>query len=239
MFGYFCFAFQKLIFMRKFTKEQALEELKKQIPTNGNKLNLSDRSINEQLETLMPLLAGEDTELTDFIGKVLPVFRTADANVRNDVSVGIKDYKEKNPPVTVQKGETTKTEGQETDNDVSQEMKSLLDRIAELEKKNLEAEKNSLISRRRSDIISKMSEKGCKDKDWISSLLDEVNLEGDNFDATERAEKYLKMYNKGKSNTPSSITPETSFVTSEELNKEVNDFIKQASQMVKSQSLAE
>ena len=130
MFGYFCFAFQKLIFMGKFTKEQALEELKKQIPTNGNKLNLSDRSINEQLETLMPLLAGEDTELTDFIGKVLPVFRTADANVRNDVSVGIKDYKEKNPTVTVQNQGTTKTEGQEPDNGVSQEMKSLLDRIA-------------------------------------------------------------------------------------------------------------
>lgn len=53
--------------MGKFTKEQALEELKKQIGGKGEKLNLSERSINEQLDTLMPLLAKEDTELSDFI----------------------------------------------------------------------------------------------------------------------------------------------------------------------------
>ena len=57
--------------MGKFTKEQALEELKKQIPGKGEKLNLSERSISEQLETLTPLLATDDTELSDFINKVL------------------------------------------------------------------------------------------------------------------------------------------------------------------------
>ena len=95
--------------MGKFTKEQALEELKKQIPGKGEKLNLSERSISEQLETLMPLLTTDDTELSDFINKVLPIFKTADANVRNDVSVGIKDYKDKNP-VKTQEPPSTKTD---------------------------------------------------------------------------------------------------------------------------------
>ena len=165
--------------MGKFTKEQALEELKKQIPGKGEKLNLSERSISEQLETLMPLLATDDTELSDFINKVLPIFKTADANVRNDVSVGIKDYKDKNP-VKTQEPPSTKT-----DTDVKDDaMAAALKRIEELERKNAENEALALRNKRRSDIISKMSDKGCKDKEWVSNLLDEVNLDGEDFDVS-------------------------------------------------------
>lgn len=217
--------------MGKFTKEQALEELKKQIGGKGEKLNLSERSINEQLDTLMPLLAKEDTELSDFINTVLPIFKTADANVRNDVSAGIKDYKEKNPIQTPQ------PPSHKPDDDANADaMATALKRIEELERKNAENEALALRNKRRSDIISKMSEKGCKDKEWISNLLDEVNLEGEDFDADARAEKYIKMYNKSKANSPSSVTPlDTTGRT--EVDKALKDTIAAAGRFVQSQSL--
>ena len=82
----------------KFTKDDARKELSAQMTAKGEKLNLSERSLNEQLDTLIPLVANEEMELAEFVSKVLPVFKTADANVRNDVSVGIQDYKKQNPP---------------------------------------------------------------------------------------------------------------------------------------------
>lgn len=218
--------------MGKFTKEQALEELKKQIGGKGEKLNLSERSINEQLDTLMPLLAKEDTELSDFINTVLPIFKTADANVRNDVSAGIKDYKEKNPIQTPQ------PPSHKPDDDANADaMATALKRIEELERKNAENEALALRNKRRSDIISKMSEKGCKDKEWISNLLDEVNLEGEDFDADARADKYLKMYNKSKAHSPNSITPEGSHTDNDEANKALKDIVAAAGNFVKSQTL--
>lgn len=219
--------------MGKFTKEQALEELKKQIPGKGEKLNLSDRSINEQLDTLMPLFVTEETELNDFVAKVLPIFKTSDANVRNDVSAGIKEYKEKNP--VVQKTDEPKPSTQPQAPDDA--MAKALARIEELEKKNLENERKATLSQRRSDIISKMAEKGCKDKEWISSLLDEVNLDGDDFDVDARAEKYLKMYNKSKAQNPSSVTPEPPTTSPTDANKALKDIVAAAGNFVKSQSL--
>lgn len=174
----------------KFTKEDALKEIKGKIPSNGQTVNLSDRTINEMLDNLMPLIANDDTELSDFVSKVLPSFKVADGNVRNDISVGIKNYKESNPiPTPKENHEPKSTE------DLNSE---LLRRIDELEKKNAQNERNAMISGRRSDIASRLKEKGCRDKEWINSLLEEVNLDGEDFDAEARAEKYIKMWNKVK-----------------------------------------
>lgn len=214
--------------MLKFTKEEAYKELIGAIPNKGEKLNLSERSINEQLDTLMPLLAGEETELSDFIKSVLPVFKTADANVRNDISVGIKDYKDKNP--LPHKKVEKPTDGEDS------ELSKALKRIEELEKKNAESEHKSLLAQRRSEIISKMSEKGCKDKEWINGFLEEVNLDGEEFDADARAEKYINMYNKAKSYSPNNVTPKPAGGGSGE-DKELNDVIKGASDFVKNNSL--
>ena len=78
----------------KFTKEDAIKELVAKLTANGEKLNLSTRSINEQIEALLPLVANEEMECTTFVDAVMPLVKTADANVRNDVSQGIKDYQQ-------------------------------------------------------------------------------------------------------------------------------------------------
>lgn len=213
--------------MPKFSKEQVLEELKSKIPTNGNKLNLSERSIKENIETLFPLFVTEETELNDFVEKVLPLFRTADANVRNDISQGIKEYKTNNPI------QATEVEKQKTQ--VDENLQKALDRIAELEKKNLENEKKQTLEQRRSSIISKMADKGCKNTEWIKTFLEEVNLDDENFNADERADKYLKIYNKTEASrfNPSGVKVPEGGGTDNELTQT----IKAASDFLKSQQL--
>lgn len=211
----------------KFTKEDACKDLMSQIPTKGETLQLSERSINEQLETLMPLLANDETELADFVASVLPVFRTADANVRANVSAQVKEYKEKNPVV--------EKKPEETKNDDA--MSKALARIEELERKNAENEKKVKLSARRAEIVSKMKEKGVKDKEWIDDFLDQVSYDGEEFDVEAKVESYVKMYNKSLAIVDNEYTPKGPRGKNGE-NKELDDVIKGASEFLKSQRLS-
>lgn len=187
----------------KFTKEDACKDLMSKIPTKGETLQLSERSINEQLETLMPLLANEETELADFITSVLPIFKTADANVRANVSAQVKEYKEKNP---IQEPPKKQEPSKKEDDEVAK----LLERINALEQKNADNEKAKALAKRRSDVTAIMKEKGVKDGEWINDFLEAVSLDGDDFDAATRAESYVKIYNKTKSKVNKNLSPEES-----------------------------
>lgn len=169
----------------KFTKEDAHKELVALMTAKGEKLNLSERSFNEQLEQLMPLLANEETELNDFVTKVLPLFKTADANVRNDVSVSINEFKKNNPAVTKQ----TQVESPK---EVDEEW---IKRIAALEDKLKQTEEQERVAKVRKQVIAKVKEKGVKDTEWISSILNDVTITED-FDVDARAESYINIYNK-------------------------------------------
>ena len=187
----------------KFTKEDACKDLMSKIPTKGETLQLSERSINEQLETLMPLLANDETELADFITSVLPIFKTADANVRANVSAQVKEYKEKNP---IQEPPKKQEPSKKEDDEVAK----LLERINALEQKNADNEKAKALAKRRSDVTAIMKEKGVKDGEWINDFLEAVSLDGDDFDAATRAESYVKIYNKTKSRVNKNLSPEES-----------------------------
>lgn len=214
----------------KFTIEDVCKELAKKLTANGEKLNLSERSIREQAETLTALLANDETNIADFVEKVLPLMRTANNNIRNDVSAGIKEYKEKNPSTATQ-AKTT----QEPVKDVK-EPSELEQRLAELEKRLAAADKKSLIENRKNEIISKMKEKGIKDVSWVGTFLDEVNLDGDDFDATAKAEKYITMFNKKEATVSPDITP--NFANgSKDAEKRIKDKIKAAKALAESQKL--
>lgn len=214
----------------KFTIEDVCKELAKKLTANGEKLNLSERSIKEQAETLTALLANDETEIADFVEKILPLMKTANNNIRNDVSAGIKEYKEKNPSTTTQ----AKTTQEPTKDD--KEPSELEKRLAELEKRLAAADKKSLIENRKNEIISKMKEKGIKDVSWIGTFLDEVNLDGDDFDATAKAEKYITMFNKKEATVSPDITP-NSANGSKDAEKRIKDKIKAAKALAESQKL--
>lgn len=212
----------------KFTIEEVCKELAKRLTPNGEKLNLSERSIREQAETLLPIIANDDTELADFVEKILPIFKTADNNIRNDVSLGIKDFKDKNPLPKIQ----VKDEG---DNNKSSELEK---RLAELEKKLADADKRSMIEKRKSEVVAKMKEKGVKDISWINSLLEEVNLDVEDFDVDARSEKYLTMYNKKVSNIQKDVTPDEAKSSDIAEEKRILNKIKDAKKFADSQSLS-
>lgn len=172
----------------KFTREQANKELVAKMTANGEKLSVSDRTINEHLDTLMPLM-GEEMELQDFIEKCLPLFKSTDANVRNDVSVGIREYKAANPVVEPQKT------SQEPTAQRGGEYADLLKRIEELENEKARASKEKKVGTIKEEIVSKLKSKGVKDDEWINALLSEVTVTED-FQVDAKVESYLGLYNK-------------------------------------------
>lgn len=173
----------------KFTKENAYKELVAKMTAKGEKLNLSERSINEQLEKLISLIANDETELADFIEKSLPFFKTADANVRNDISVGIKDYIDKNPKVEEPKPQEPKSQ------EGNEEMRKILERLEGLEKRNSELETAELIKQKKNEIKSYLKDKGVKNEDWISEMLEQISISKDT-EVQSKGDSLLGMYNK-------------------------------------------
>lgn len=180
----------------KFTKEDAIKELVAKMTAKGEKLNLSQRSMNEQVEHLYTLIANEEMEIVDFVEKVLPFVKTADANVRNDISQGIKDYKSQNPPVDPKNPPI----------DPKDPNKELLERLEALEKKNRENELKLYNQNVKSNLSSKMKELGIKNVKWIDMMLENVAITED-FDVDANATKYLELYNTMQADVDPSITP--------------------------------
>jgi len=180
----------------KFTKEQAFENLKAFLTNGGKKpLRMSEQSINKQLDTLMPLIASDETELDDFIEKVKPTFETMNGNAEHDQSAFVEDWKQKHPEPTPPTPPAPKTE--------SEELKNALDRIKALEEKEANAAKTAAISQKKKDLMDKLVEKGIK-KEWGEAVLNEISLD-ENTDVDAKATSLQELYNK----THSTYTPKT------------------------------
>ena len=212
----------------KFTKDQAHKELVARMTAKGEKLNLSERSINEQLDTLISLVATEESELSDFIDKCLPLFKTADANIRNDVSGGIKAYIDANPYKEEKKG------GNEPTKKADDANSELLKRLESLEAELSTAKKEKQIADIRKDVIAKMKEKGVKDDEWITDFLSEIAITED-FDTDVKVDNYVKFYNKTKSTINTDVSPDDASGGSKR--NTISDAIKQAAALAKSQNL--
>ena len=213
----------------KFTKEDARKELMSKIPNKGQTLNLSERSINEQLDTLIPLIVNDETELNDFIEKVLPVFKTADGNVKNDVSVGINEYKKNNPPQQT----TPPTEPKKEEPIVDNANEALLKRIEALESELEESKKTKTIKGIREQLVSEMKNKGVKDDEWIESFVSEINITED-FDVNAKAEHYVGVYNKMNARINPNVTPKgTGGGNADE--RRISDVIAAAAQLAKNE----
>lgn len=216
----------------KFTKDQAYKELVAKMTAKGEKLNLSERSINEQLDTLIPLIATEESELSDFIEKCLPLFKTADANIRNDVSGGIKTYIDANPYKKVET-EKVDTKGNKDKGDGIEVNAELLKRLEALEVELNTAKKEKQIANIRNDVFAKMKGKGVKNDEWINDFLAEIEITED-FDVDSKVDTYVKFYNKSQSKVNYDVSPEGANGGGQG-NTYINSVIKSASEKIKSQ----
>lgn len=208
----------------KFTKEDARKDLMSKIPNEGETLNLSERSIDEQLETLMPLLANDETELDAFVTSVLPVFKTADANIRANVSAQVKDYKEKHPIVIPPKKEEKEEKNEEKADD---KYEALLRRLEAMETAHKEEETKKKVKNLKEDFIAKAKEKGVKNESWLKDYADEITI-GEDFDVEAKADSCLKFYNKFKSKMNADISPEEGGGEGHDASKYLKDVIKRA-----------
>ena len=185
----------------KFTNEQAVEALRAELTNKGRKtLHMSDRTLAEQTETLVELLADEEMGLPDFVTKAIKILNTTEGDARkknSDFEKYKRDHAEqKDPP-------TDPEPPKPTDNP---EMKVLMERIAALEADKAESAKKASIAQKKKDITAKLKEKGVKDDDWLNDLLSEVNITED-FDVDAKTESYVKLYNKSKANGGNSVPP--------------------------------
>lgn len=209
----------------KFTKEQAFEILRSNLTNGGKKtLRMSEKSINAQLDTLIPLVANEEMELNDFIEKVKPTFSTMNSNAEKDNSDFIKQWKEQHPEQNPGPNNPDQKKPTATDNP---EIKAMMDRIEALEKENNENKLKAEVAEKRTELVSKMKEKGITDTEWIDSFLGEVTINKD-IDVDAKAESFLKIYNKTKAIVDPSQTPHNPQTPPAEQNplKAASDFMK-------------
>ena len=209
----------------KFTKEQAFEILRSNLTNGGKKtLRMSEKSINAQLDTLIPLVANDEMELNDFIEKVKPTFATMNSNAEKDNSDFIKQWKEQHPDQNPDPNNQEPKKPTSTDNP---EIKAMMDRIEALEKENNENKLKAEVAENRTELVAKMKEKGITDTEWIDSFLGEVTIDKD-IDVDAKAESFLKIYNKSKSVISPNPTPQISQTPPPDQNplKAASDFMK-------------
>lgn len=177
----------------KFTKDEAFEKLKGILTNSGKKpLRMSEKSVKKQLETLIPLIANDEMELDDFIGKVKETFSTMNSNAEKDNADFIKEW-EKNHP------EPKKDPDPKDDhkNEPDEKMAKLINRLEELERKETEREHEKMISKKRKELLSAMKEKGVKNDEWAKLLASKISIT-DTTDIDAEAEDLVKIYNQSE-----------------------------------------
>lgn len=208
----------------KFTKEEAFESLKGILTNNGKKtLRMSEKSINRQLESLIPLIASEEMELNDFVEKVKDTFSVMNSNAEKDNSDFVKQW---------EKDHQQSTQEPQKKDDAKDEdaMSKMIKRLEELENREAAREKEFSINKKKSDLLKAMKEKGIKDEQWANDLVSEISITED-FDVESKADSYLKLYNKSKANR--GVEGATPYGTSSSGNRQdVNPF-QAASELMK------
>lgn len=186
----------------KFTKEEAFEKLKGLLTNDGKKaLRMSERSINAQLDTLLPLIATDDMELSDFVEKVKVSFSTMNSNAEKDNADFVKQWEKDHP-----QDKKNPTDDKPKDRSGDNAMEQLLKRMEELEKKEMERSKETQLLQKKNELLSAMKEKGIKDEQWAQAFVAEIAIT-DDMDVNAKAEAYLKIYNKSKASQGGRVSP--------------------------------
>lgn len=190
----------------KFTKEDAIKELKSQLSSKVEKIDKWERTITENVETLIALVGEDSTiELTDFVAKAIPLFNTTQGMLRKENADVAKELEKQITELKAQleKQEPTKPNPKEPTDDV----KALLQRLETLENESKQAKLKVKLQDVRKSLIDKLKEKGVKDNDWANLMLDNITLTED-LDVDTKAADLLKLYNKSQSKPNTSVTPQ-------------------------------
>ena len=194
----------------KFTKEQAFEKLKGILTENGKKpLRMTEISINRQLDALMPILASEEMELDDFVGKTKESFSTMNSNAEYDNSKFAKSFEQEFKEKWEKEHQTTPpttppTNGGGSENEL---IKQMQEELRQLKEDNAKAKAEKEIIGKRSELVSKLKEKKIEDEKWIDAYIKKLPINADTDVETE-ANDALAFYNISNSHVGSGVTPQ-------------------------------
>lgn len=179
----------------KFTKEELVENLKKLLTNDGKKpLRMSERTLKEQSEDLINLLADDEIELVDFVDKIKPTFERINSNVEHDVSDAIAKLK----PAEPKKPEPVTDAEPKKDNPNEAVLETLQKQIAELIADRDKAQKENAASEKRKAIKAYLKGKNVENDEWIEGIMGIASIDGDT-DVEKQGETLLGLYNKQNS----------------------------------------
>lgn len=191
----------------KFTKKQLLDTLKGKLTANGKHLSISDKTITSLSDSHYDLLVNEETELDDFVSRILPQFVTLNGNYEKDNADFIKFWQKDHPSGNGGKGEGNGNaddngngNGNGNSGGSSPELTALLERLNKLEEKEAAVEAERNLSQKRSELRAKLKEKGVKDDKWAETYLKKLTITNDS-DLDNEAADALEFYNMAHSST--------------------------------------
>lgn len=191
----------------KFTKKQLLDTLKGKLTANGKHLSISDKTITSLSDSHYDLLVNEETELDDFVSRILPQFVTLNGNYEKDNADFIKSWQKDHPLGNGGKGEGNGNaddngngNGNGNSGGSSPELTALLERLNKLEEKEAAVEAEKVLSQKRSELRAKLKEKGVKDDKWAETYLKKLTITNDS-DLDKEAADALEFYNMAHSST--------------------------------------
>lgn len=191
----------------KFTKKQLLDTLKGKLTANGKHLSISDKTITSLSDSHYDLLVNEETELDDFVSRILPQFVTLNGNYEKDNADFIKSWQKDHPSGNGGKGEGNGNaddngngNGNGNSGGSSPELTALLERLNKLEEKEAAVEAERILSQKRSELRAKLKEKGVKDEKWAETYLKKLTITNDS-DLDKEAADALEFYNMAHSST--------------------------------------
>lgn len=218
--SYFC-GKHNSVFM-KFTQSEAFKKIKGILTKGGKDLQMSERSIMEQIDSLTALIANDDMELDDFVAKVENTFKTMNGNAKKDYSDFVNKWKEDHPETA---SAANKGDGGVMGN---ADIEALRAEIEALKTSLSQSAKDAKIAGIRKSLRSKVEEKGVKNSKWLDKVLAKYPL-SEESDVDTEADEILEQYNLLQGDMPANVTPGKSTGGG----AQEFDSVKQASEMAK------
>lgn len=211
----------------KFTKEEASKELTSKLSTKVENIDLWQRTIRENVETLWSIYGeNSDVELSVFVANALPLFETTAGFIRKTNADVAKPLQEK----IKQLQEEQVAHKQQAPKEPNE---ALIKRLEALEEEN-NRQKRELKTREMKTKFAKMlSDKGVANEGFVNAMADKQAFT-DDFDFEAASNACLELYNSVRADVAKNVTPQS---TKGGVSSYTTDTIKAAAEIAKKQTL--
>ena len=211
----------------KFTKEEASKELTSKLSTKVENIDLWQRTIRENVETLWGIYGeNSDVELSVFVANALPLFETTAGFIRKTNADVAKPLQEKIKQLQEEQAAHKQQEPKEPND-------ALIKRLEALEEEN-NRQKRELKTREMKTKFAKiLSDKGVANEGFVTAMADK-QVFTDDFDFEAASNACLELYNSVRADVAKNVTPQS---TKGGVSSYTTDTIKAAAEIAKKQTL--